>query len=153
VTIEIGELRSYFRRTKKVETKFIFFDDDGNNKILYWLLLSLACWLMLTRKLCVYNAGLKFDMTREILTVVMISYYENVHSCKRHTVVRCVFYFWWFALLFLGLATHYRESWFSNMWSLSNFVKMHLWLQKLINSIPIIVIISCFQKGLIKVID
>jgi len=41
----------------------------------------------------------------------MTSYYENVRSCKRHTVVRHAFCFWRFALLFLGLATHYHESW------------------------------------------
>ena len=48
---------------------------------------------MLERRLCVYNAGLKVDASREILTVVMTSYYENVCSCKRHTVVRRVFCF------------------------------------------------------------
>ena len=56
---------------------------------------------MLERRLCVYNAGLKVDASREILTVVMMSYYENVYSCKRHTVVRRTFCFWRFALLFL----------------------------------------------------
>jgi len=48
---------------------------------------------MLERRLCIYNAGLKVDASREILTVVMTSYYENVRSCKRHTVVRRVFCF------------------------------------------------------------
>jgi len=42
---------------------------------------------MLARRLCVYNASLKVDANREILTVVMISYYENVRSNKRHTVI------------------------------------------------------------------
>jgi len=48
---------------------------------------------MLKRRLCVYNVGLKVDMSGEILTVIMMSYYENVRSCKKHTVVRraCVF--------------------------------------------------------------
>ena len=32
---------------------------------------------------------------------------------SRHTVVRRTFCFWRFALLFLGLATHYRESWYT----------------------------------------
>jgi len=32
-----------------------------------------VCWLMLARRLCVYNAGLKVDARREILTVVMTS--------------------------------------------------------------------------------
>ena len=43
--------------------------------------------------MCVYNAGLKVDTRQEILTVVMMSYYENVCSCKRHTVVCRAFYF------------------------------------------------------------
>ena len=57
------------------------------------MLLSLACWLMLERRLCVYNVGLKVDVSREILTVVMMSYYENVCSSKRHTAVCHTFYF------------------------------------------------------------
>ena len=48
---------------------------------------------MLERRLCVYNAGLKVDASREILTVVMTSSYENVRSCKRHTVVCRAFCF------------------------------------------------------------
>jgi len=104
----------YFRQRKKAKTKFIYLDDAGNDKLLHWLLLSLACWLMLARRLCVYNADLKIDTSQEILTVVMMSYYENVHSCKRHTVVHHTFCFWRFTLLFLGLATHYRESWKSS---------------------------------------
>jgi len=43
---------------------------------------------MLVRRFCVFNAGLKVNAVREILTVIMMSYDENVHSCKRHTVVR-----------------------------------------------------------------
>ena len=49
-------------------------------------------------------------MSQEILTVIVTSYYENVCSCKK-TVVRRAFCFWWFALLFLSLATDYRKSW------------------------------------------
>jgi len=37
---------------------------------------------MLARRFCVYNAGLKVDVAREILTVIMTSNYENVCSCK-----------------------------------------------------------------------
>jgi len=96
---------------KKVKTKFIYSDDAGNNKLLHWLLSSLACWLMLERRLCVYNAGLKVDTSRKILTVIMASYNENVHSCKRHTVVCRAFCFWRFPFLFLRLATYYCESW------------------------------------------
>jgi len=33
------------------------------------------------------QCGFKVDATREILTVVMMSYYKNVCSCKRQTVV------------------------------------------------------------------
>ena len=97
----------YFSQKKK--TKFIYLDDAGNNKLLHWLLLSLACWLMSERRLCVYHAGLKVDASWEILIVIMTSYDEYICSCKRHTVVHCTFCFGWFALLFLGLATHYRE--------------------------------------------
>jgi len=103
----------YFgRRKKKVKMKFIYLDDAGN-KLLHWLLLSLACWLMLARRLCAYNADLKVDTSEEILTVVMTSYYENIRSCKRHTVVRCVFCFWRFALLFLCLMTYWSAVEFS----------------------------------------
>jgi len=49
---------------------------------------------MLVRRFCVFNAGLKVDAVREILTVIMMSYDENIRSCNRHTVVRCVFCFW-----------------------------------------------------------
>ena len=39
------------------------------------------------QRLCVYNVGLKVDAAWETSTVVMMSYYENVRLCKRHTVV------------------------------------------------------------------
>jgi len=35
----------------------------------------------------VYNAGLKVDTAREILTVIMTSNDENVCSCKRHRLL------------------------------------------------------------------
>ena len=72
-------------KKKEVKTKIIYLGDAGNEKPLHWLLLSLACWLMLERRLCVYNARLKVDMSWEILTVIMTSYYENVHSWKTHS--------------------------------------------------------------------
>jgi len=72
--------------------KFIDLDHAGNDKLLNQLLLSLGCWLMLAR-FCVFNAGLKVDVAREILTVIMTSNDENVRSCKRHTVVRRAFCF------------------------------------------------------------
>ena len=78
----------YFcQRKRRVKTKFTYLDYAGNEKLPHWLLLSLACWLMLVRRLCVHSVGLKVDMTWEILTVVMTSYFENVRSCKRHTVL------------------------------------------------------------------
>jgi len=58
------------------------------------LLLSLGCLLMLARRFYTYNVGLKVDAARETLTVIMMSNDENVHSCKRHTVVRRAFCFW-----------------------------------------------------------
>jgi len=66
----------------------------GNDKLLYRLLLSLGCWLMLARRFCVFNAGLKVDAAREISTVIMTSNNENVRLCKRHTVVCRAFCFW-----------------------------------------------------------
>jgi len=60
----------------------------------YQLLLSLGCWLMLSRRFCVYNAGLKVEVTTEILTVIMISNDKNACLCKRHTVVCRTFCFW-----------------------------------------------------------
>jgi len=58
--IEKGELATSIkeRRKKKVKTKFINLDHAG---ILNRLFLSLGCWLMLARKFCVYNVGLKVD--------------------------------------------------------------------------------------------
>jgi len=66
----------------------------GMKKILNRLLLSLGCWLMLARRFCVYNEGLKVDAAQETLTVIMMSNDENVRSCKRHTVVHRAFCFW-----------------------------------------------------------
>jgi len=59
VTIEKGELATSVEERKKVKRKFIDLDHAGNEKLLNRLLLSLGYWLMLTRRFCVYNAGLK----------------------------------------------------------------------------------------------
>ena len=115
---------------KKISKSYL--DDAGKDKLLHWLLLSSVRWLMLARRLCVYNAGLKVGARREISTVVMMSYYENVRSCKRHTVVRRAFCFWRFTLLFLGLATHYRESWYANI---APAVATYMWLDYLFHTI------------------
>jgi len=93
LTIEKGELTTSIKE-KKVKTKFINLDHAGNEKLLNQLLLSLGCWLMLARRFCVFNAGLKVDAAREILTVIMTSNDKNVRSCKKHTVVRRAFCFW-----------------------------------------------------------
>jgi len=53
---------------------------------------------VLVRRFCVYNVGL-----REILTVIMTSNDENVHSCKRHTVIHHAFCFWRSLCPFLAL--------------------------------------------------
>ena len=50
-----------------------YLDDAGKDKLLHGLLLSLVCYLMLAGRLCVYNAGLKVDVSRDILTVVLTS--------------------------------------------------------------------------------
>jgi len=49
---------------------------------------------MLARKFCVFNAGLRVDVTGEISTMIMMSNDENIRSCKRHTVVHHAFCFW-----------------------------------------------------------
>jgi len=61
------------------------------------------------KKVCVYKVGLKVDEAREILIVIMTSYDENVHSCKRHSSSSYVL-FLAIALPILGLVTHYCES-------------------------------------------
>ena len=56
--------------------------------------------------------GLEVDAAQEISTMLMTSYYENVCWCKSavHSSSLHVL-FWQFALPFLGLVTHYYESW------------------------------------------
>jgi len=46
------------------------------------LLLSLGCWLMLARRFCVYNAGLKVDVAREILTAIMTKPFAHVKDTQ-----------------------------------------------------------------------
>jgi len=41
-----------------------------------------GCWLMLARRFCIYNAGLKVDTALEILTVTLTSNDKNVRSLK-----------------------------------------------------------------------
>jgi len=81
-------------KKKKVKTKFIHLDDAGNEKKTSLIASIFGVWLMLARRLRVCNAGLTINTSREILIVVMMLYYKNVHSYKRHTVVRRVFCFW-----------------------------------------------------------
>jgi len=80
--------------------KFIYLDHD---KLLNRLLLSLGCWLMLARRFCVFNEGLKVYMAQEILIAIMTSNDKNVRSYKRHTVVRRTFCFWQLLCPFLAL--------------------------------------------------
>jgi len=75
-------------------------DHAGDDKLLNQLLLSL---LMLVRRFCVYNSGLKADAAREILAVIMTSNDKNVRLFKRHLRVL----FLAIALPFLSVATHY----------------------------------------------
>jgi len=53
---------------------------------------------------CLWN-GFKIYRSWKIIPVIMTSFYENVCLSKRLTAVVA------FALYFLGLATHYHESW------------------------------------------
>jgi len=95
VTIEKGELATSIKEKKrkknKIKTKFIDLDHAGNDN---YFLLSLGYWLMLARRFRVFNAGLKVDVAREILTVIMTSNDKNIRSSKRHTVVHRTFCFW-----------------------------------------------------------
>jgi len=81
--------------------KFNDLDYVGNDKLLNRLLLSLGCWLMLAKRFCGYNAGLKVDVACEILTVTI--YDGNVRLCKRHGSLLHIL-FLAIALPFLGLA-------------------------------------------------
>jgi len=97
VTIEKGELATSIKEKKeqkKVKTKFISLDHAGNDKLLNQLLFSLGSWLMLARRFCVCNVGLKVDAAQEILTVIMTSNDENIRLCKRQAVARRAFCFW-----------------------------------------------------------
>ena len=64
----------------KVKTKFTYLGATNY----FWLLLSLVCWLMLARRLCVYNAGLKVDASRGILTVIMM-HITKMFTCVKDT--------------------------------------------------------------------
>jgi len=76
---------------------------DGHTS--YFIVGALAaCFLMMARRLHVYEMDLKFAALKKILLIIMMSFYENVRSSKRLTVVVA------FTLYFLGLATYYHES-------------------------------------------
>jgi len=93
VTIEKGKLATSVKE-KKSKNKIHQFGPCWNDKLLNQLLLFLGCWLMLARRFCVYDVGLKVDVVRKILTVIMMSNDENICSFRRHTVVRRAFCFW-----------------------------------------------------------
>jgi len=59
---------------KKCKNEFHLFGRCWEWKTTSLIALSLVCWLMLARRLCVYNVGLKIDTSQKILTVVMMSY-------------------------------------------------------------------------------
>jgi len=80
VTIEKGKLATSVKERKKILKRNSSTWTCLNDKLLNRLLLSLGCLLMLARRLCVYNPGLKVDAAQEILTVIMTSNDENVHS-------------------------------------------------------------------------
>jgi len=81
--IEKGEwLLPSKKRKKKSKNKIHWFGPCW--EWLNQLLLSLGCWLMLARRFCVYNVGLKVHAAQEILTVIMMSNDKNI----------CTFCFW-----------------------------------------------------------
>ena len=87
-----------------VKKKVTLMNETGKDKLLNPLLITLACCLMMVRRLHACEMDLKFAALRKSLVVIMMSFYENIHSSKRLTVVVA------FAWYFLGLATHYRET-------------------------------------------
>jgi len=57
VTIEKGKLAT--STEKKVKKKIINLDNAGDETTSTDCFLSLVCWLMFARRLCVYDVGLK----------------------------------------------------------------------------------------------
>jgi len=106
VILEKWELATSIEE-KKLKTKFINLDHAENNELLNQLLLSFGCWLMLTRRFCVYNAGLKLtrlDCDYDIKWRKH-SLMQTTHSSSLHVLFLAI------TLAFLGLQIHYRESW------------------------------------------
>jgi len=67
VTIEKGELVTSVKKKKGKQNLSIGRCWEWQTTSL--IALSLVCWLRLARRLYVYNAGLKVDISQEILTV------------------------------------------------------------------------------------
>ena len=61
--------------------------EAGKDKLLNPLLITLACCLMMARRLHVCEMDLKFATHRKIMLKIMTSFYKSVHLSKRLTVV------------------------------------------------------------------
>ena len=68
-------------------TKSHLMNEAGKDKLLNPLLITLACCLMMARRLHVCEMDLKFATHRKIMLKIMTSFYKSVHLSKRLTVV------------------------------------------------------------------
>ena len=123
MTIEKGELATSVEKKSKNENHLFWRCWEGQTTSLISFIFGVL--VNVGKKILRLQCGFK-SWRESILTVVMTSYYENVRSCKRHTVVRRTFCFWRFALLFLGLATHYRESRCRESWCHESTVSLDI---------------------------
>ena len=74
-------------RTATSVKKVILMNEGGKNNPMNTLLLTLVCCLMMARRLHACEMGLKFAALLKIMPVIMMSFYDNVRSSKRLTVV------------------------------------------------------------------
>ena len=74
-------------KEEEKKTKVTLMNEAGKKKLLNPLLITLACCLMMARRLHVCEMDLKFAALRKIMLIVMTSFYENACLSKRLTVV------------------------------------------------------------------
>ena len=73
--------------SKKKKTKVTLMNKSGKDKQLNPFLITLACCLIMARTLHVCKMDLKFATLRNILLVIVTSFYENICSSNILTVV------------------------------------------------------------------
>ena len=80
-----GYKNCHFHQRKQM--KIALMNENGKDKLLNPLLITLVCCLMMAKRLHVCEMGIKFAALRMILLVIMMSFYENVHLSNILTVV------------------------------------------------------------------